>query len=120
MGTERERGSPCPSDTQWTSQDGFDALCKHTANEIQFCKDTLKFFKKRIEIEETYAKSLNKLSQKSEYASTNHRCALAVAIDACSRVKQNCKDCVRVGAAGNSEHIEFAQHDLHAIAGESA
>jgi mRNA-degrading endonuclease YafQ of YafQ-DinJ toxin-antitoxin module len=48
-------------------QDGFDALCKHTQQEIQFCKDLLKFFKKRAQIEDEYAKSLAKLTQKSQY-----------------------------------------------------
>jgi len=47
--------------------DGFDMICRHTNNEIQFVKDVLKFFKKRKELEEEYAKNLAKLAQKSQY-----------------------------------------------------
>ncbi len=49
------------------TKDGFDSLSKHTANEIQFCKDILKFFKKKKDIEEEYGKALEKLAKKAEY-----------------------------------------------------
>ena len=48
-------------------QDGFDMISRHTNNEIQFVKDVLKFFKKRKELEDEYAKNLAKLAQKSQY-----------------------------------------------------
>jgi len=65
-------------DSKFASElwDGFEIISKHTANEIQFCKDVWKFFKKRREIEEEYAKNLSKLGQKSQYTvplgSLNH------------------------------------------------
>jgi hypothetical protein len=51
-------------------KDGFEGVAKHSANEISFCKDLLKFLKKRKEIEEEYAKSLGKLAQKTQYATS--------------------------------------------------
>eukprot|EP01114_Cavostelium_apophysatum_P004807 TRINITY_DN1518_c0_g1_i1.p1 TRINITY_DN1518_c0_g1~~TRINITY_DN1518_c0_g1_i1.p1 ORF type:complete len:508 (+),score=166.94 TRINITY_DN1518_c0_g1_i1:1514-3037(+) len=45
--------------------DGFDTISKHTANELQFCKDVHKFFKRRVEIEQEFAKSMSKLAQKN-------------------------------------------------------
>ena len=48
-------------------QDGFETLCKHTSNEIKFLQGTLEFFKKRVKIEEEYAKSLGKLADKKQY-----------------------------------------------------
>ena len=49
-------------------------LSKHTNNEIQFVKDIIKFFKKRAEIEEEYAKNLSRLAQKAQYTSPHGYC----------------------------------------------
>jgi len=50
--------------------DGFETISKHTAKELEFCKDVLKFFKKRVEIETEYSKSLSKLAQKTPVSPT--------------------------------------------------
>jgi len=57
--------------------DGFEVLSKHSSNEIQFCKDMIKFFKKRREIEEEYSKNLEKLSKKIEYVTPHGSIASA-------------------------------------------
>eukprot|EP01117_Protostelium_nocturnum_P007581 TRINITY_DN2715_c0_g1_i2.p1 TRINITY_DN2715_c0_g1~~TRINITY_DN2715_c0_g1_i2.p1 ORF type:complete len:322 (+),score=85.84 TRINITY_DN2715_c0_g1_i2:49-1014(+) len=43
--------------------DGFDALSKHSEGEIVFCKDVVKFIKKRAKIEAEYAQKLEKLAE---------------------------------------------------------
>lgn len=48
-------------------------MSKISSSESNFVKDSLKFFKKRVEIEETYAKSLQKLAQKSQYTLSTYR-----------------------------------------------
>jgi len=50
--------------------DGFETLTKTSATDIQFCKDLMKFFKKRCELEEDYSKSLKKLAAKSDYSTS--------------------------------------------------
>ena len=49
---------------------GLDLLSQTATKELEFSKDVLKFIRKRAEIEEQYAKSLQQLVQKTKCSTT--------------------------------------------------